>query len=146
MIPIILSGTIRMSIEELPHTADIKIRARAATIEELFSEVFSALMQVMYGSDRNGSVSREIRIEAVDPESLLTDFLSEVLFISEVDGLVFAKADIQTDGRHLFAQLDGELFDPGRHSGGTEVKGISYSGMSVQNDGNGYMVDIVFDV
>jgi len=135
-----------MSFEELPHTADIKIRACAATPGELFSDVFTALMQVMYGTDRSGGISREITIEAPDSESLLADFLSEVLFISEVDGLVFQKADIRIDGSRLVARLDGEPFDPARHSGGTEVKGISYSGMSVKKDENGYMVDIVFDV
>ena len=135
-----------MSFEELPHTADIKIRARAGTPGELFSEVFTALMQVMYGTDRSGGTSREIHIEAPDSESLLTDFLSEVLFVSEVDGIVFSKADVQISGLRLSARLDGEPFDPARHSGGTEVKGISYSGMSVQKDANGYMVDIVFDV
>ena len=135
-----------MSFEELPHTADIKIRARAGTLEELFSEVFSALMLIMYGTDRSGGTSREIFMEAPDSESLLTDFLSEVLFVSEVEGLVFLKADVRIDGLRLSARLDGEPFDPARHSGGTEVKGISYSGMSVQKDANGYMVDIVFDV
>ncbi|WML66662.1 MAG: Protein archease [Methanoregula sp. SKADARSKE-2] len=135
-----------MSFEELPHTADIKIRARAATLGELFSDVLAALMQVMYGIDRSGGISREITIEAPDSESLLTDILSEVLFVSEVDGLVFQKAEIRIDGSRLFARFDGEPFDPARHSGGTEVKGISYSGMSVKKDENGYMVEIVFDV
>jgi SHS2 domain-containing protein len=29
---------------------------------------------------------------------------------------------------------------------GTEVKGISYSGLAITRDANGYMLDIVFDV
>ena len=41
-----------MSIEEIPHTADIKIRVRAPTLESLFSETFKALMQVLYGKKR----------------------------------------------------------------------------------------------
>ena len=40
-----------MSFEEISHTADVKIRARANTLEALFSETFKALMQVMYGED-----------------------------------------------------------------------------------------------
>ena len=135
-----------MSFEELSHTADIKIRARAETLPELFSDIMSALMQVMYGTTRSGGISREIRIESPDTESLLTDFLSEVLFVSEVDGLVFSKAEIETNGRYLVALLDGEPFDPAKHSGGTEVKGISYTGLAVSHDTNGYMVEIVFDV
>jgi len=44
------------------------------------------------------------------------------------------------------AELTGEQFDPLRHSGGSEVKGISYSGLAIMHDKNGYMLEIIFDV
>jgi SHS2 domain-containing protein len=135
-----------MSFEEISHTADVKIRARALTIDALFTDAFLALMQVMYGTDRKVGIIKEIRIESDTIESLLCDFLSEVLFIAEVNGLVFSRADITIDGLHLSAVLNGESFDALRHSSGTEVKGISYSGLVIQKDANGYMLDIIFDV
>jgi SHS2 domain-containing protein len=135
-----------MSFEEISHTADVKIRVHAPTLEALFSETFIALMQVMYGPNRAGGIPREIRIESSDNESLLADFLSEVLFISEVESLVFLDACISIDGLRLTAELTGEPFDPVRHSGGCEVKGISYSGLAVTHEANGYMLDIIFDV
>lgn len=135
-----------MSFEEIPHTADVKIRARALTHDALFTDAFLALMQVVYGTDRKGGLIKEVQIESDNAESLLCDFLSEVLFIAEVEGLVFSRADITIDGLHLSAVLDGEPFDPKRHSSGTEVKGISYSGLVIQKDANGYMLDILFDV
>ena len=139
-----------MSFEELPHTADIRIRARAPTLDALFSDVLDALMQVMYGPARfpagDPVIERSVDLSSPDMESLLADFLSEVLFLSEVDGLVFPKAVITITGLHLSAVLHGEPFNPQKHSGGTEVKGISYTGLAVQKDANGYMVDIVFDV
>lgn len=135
-----------MSFEEIPHTADIKMRVRAPTLESLFSETFKALMQVLYGKNRTGGVIRDIRVESTDNESLITDFLSEVLFMSEVENLVFADARININGSILTAQLTGEQFDPLRHSGGSEVKGISYSGLAIMHDKNGYMLEIIFDV
>lgn len=135
-----------MSFEEVPHTADVKIHATALTLEALFSETFKALMQVMYGTTRGCGTGREIRIESTDNESLLADFLSEVLYLSEVEGLVFSDARIRINGFSLIAEVDGEPFDPARHSGGTEVKGISYSGLAIMHDANGYMLDIIFDV
>jgi SHS2 domain-containing protein len=135
-----------MSFEEISHTADIKIRVRAPTLESLFSETLNALMQVLYGTDRRGGIQKEIQVESPDNESLLLDFLSEVLFVSEVESLVFFDAGISIHGSHLSAELSGEPFDPNRHSGGSEVKGISYSGLSITNDANGYMLDIIFDV
>ena len=135
-----------MSFEEIPHTADVKIRARAPDCAGLFCEAFRALMQVMYGDDRLGGISRTIDLSAPDRESLLCDFLSEALYISEVESLVFRQADVHLDGESLHAVLDGEPFDPARHARGTEVKGISYSGMSIAQDAKGYMLDILFDV
>lgn len=135
-----------MSFEEISHTADVKIRARAQTPNALFTEAFLALMQVVYGTDRKGGIIKKISIESDNIESLLCDFLSEVLFIAEVDGLVFSQAEIKINGLHLTAILNGESFDPRRHSSGTEVKGISYSGLVIQKDTNGYMLDILFDV
>jgi SHS2 domain-containing protein len=136
-----------MNFIELPHTADVKIRASASTLDDLFGEACMAMMQVMFGSDRkSGGVFRSVDLTSMDTESLLLDFLSEVLYVSEVDGLVFARAAVTIDGQHLHAILDGELFDPTRHNTGTGVKGISYSGLLIRQYANGYMLEIVFDV
>jgi SHS2 domain-containing protein len=135
-----------MSFEELPHTADVKIRVHANTTGALFSDACMALMQVMYGNDRRPGTIKEISLDAPDIESLLSDFLSEVLYITEVDCFVIAKVNVTIAGLHLKAVLDGELFDPLRHNKGTEVKGISYSGLVIQKEPGGYMLEILFDV
>jgi SHS2 domain-containing protein len=135
-----------MSFEEISHTADVKIRAHAPTLEALFTDAFLALMQVVYGTDRNEGTIKEIQLESDNIESLICDFLSEVLFIAEVEGLVFSRVEVTIEDLHLVAVLHGESFDPVRHSSGTEVKGISYSGLVIQKNTNGYMLDILFDV
>jgi SHS2 domain-containing protein len=135
-----------MTFFEVPHTADVRIHATAPTPGALFREAAAALMQVMYGPDRKGGTQRKIALDAEDRESLLRDFLSEVLFVSEVDGLVFADAEVRISDNHLEATLDGEPFNRDRHALGTEVKGISFSGLAIVHDANGYMLDIVFDV
>ncbi len=135
-----------MSFEELPHTADVKIRVLADTTGALFSDACMALMQVMYGNDRRPGTTKEISLDAPDIESLLFDFLSEALYISEVDDFVIAHAEVTIEGLHLKATLDGELFDPLRHNKGTEVKGISYSGLVIQKELGGYTLEILFDV
>ncbi len=135
-----------MSFEELSHTADVRIRVLAPTLDLLFADAFCALMETVFGEDRLGGWVKEIHLEATDTETLLMDFLSEVLFICEVEGRVFRNAAVRTDGRSLTAVLDGEPFDRVRHAKGTEVKGISYSGLAITHDENGYKLDILFDV
>lgn len=139
-----------MSFSELPHTADVRIRAQSGTLEGIFSDLTDALMQVMYGKFAPGApeehVRKELSVTGDDTGSLLFNYLSEVLFVTDVDRIVFTRAEICITGNVLQAILLGEPFDPSRHSGGTEVKGISYSGLTVRNDANGYMAEIVFDV
>jgi SHS2 domain-containing protein len=137
---------ILMSFEELSHTADVRIRVRAPTLDLLFSDAFQSMMQTLFGKSRAGGLKRKLSLESQDCETLLMDFLSEVLFICEVEGLVFSHADVTISKNSLTAVLDGEPFDRTRHAEGTEVKGISYSGLSITQDTNGYMLDILFDV
>jgi SHS2 domain-containing protein len=135
-----------MSFEELPHTADILVRVRGTTLDELFSESARALMEILYGSSRHGSAVRGISLSTADINSLLIGFLSELLCIAETERFVIARARVSVRGTSLHASLSGEPFSPERHSEGTEVKGISYSGVAIQQEKEGYRVDILFDV
>jgi SHS2 domain-containing protein len=135
-----------MTFEEIPHTADILIRVSARTLAEIFSESATALMTVMYGNPGNGHETREIAVSADDISLLLVYFLSELLFVSESERLVFSTCTVKLTGTSLVANLTGERFDPERHGGGTEVKGISYSGVAIERNPGGYQVDILFDV
>ncbi len=135
-----------MSYEELDHTADIRLRVRSQTLDSLFGETAEAMMKIVYGESRPGNEARTIELDAENTEELLIDFLSEVLFLSEVDYLVFSSIDVNLASNHLRALLVGEPFDPERHRGGTEIKGISYSGLKIVKGDEGYVLDILFDV
>lgn len=139
-----------MSIEELEHTADLRFRVRAPTLEELFGEALRALMETMYG-ETGGPVQTgcTIAISAADRDALLHDFLSEALYLAETDNLVFSGAEISiVEGNpwSLQAILRATPFDTARHSGGTEVKGIAYFDLSIAEVDGGFRLDIVFDV
>jgi SHS2 domain-containing protein len=135
-----------MSYEELDHTADIRLRVRSPTADSLFAETAMAMMEIVYGESRPGTIERTIELEAGNSENLLLDFLSEVLYLSEVDYIVFSAATVHITGNSLKAHLSGEPFDPERHRGGTEIKGISYSGLRIVKEDEGYVLDILFDV
>ena len=135
-----------MSFEELEHTADIRIRVKALTIEELFSDAARALMTVMYGTISPGNIRRHIEMDAEDLISLLQGFLSELLFISEVEGLVISGAEVRIAGTHLSADLISEPFFREKHSGGREVKGISYSDLTIAREHDSYILEVIFDV
>lgn len=135
-----------MSFEELEHTADARFRIRAASLAELYSEAARALMDVMYGRPGEDGQEREIEVDAHDPESLVFAFLSEVLFISEVEGFVVSRADVTVSDTKAKGILHGEPFSPERHCGGRGVKGISFSDLSLRREDDSYILDVIFDV
>jgi SHS2 domain-containing protein len=136
-----------MSYEELEHTADVRVRVKAFTMGGLFAEAARVLMIVMYGNDiRPGIEVRTITLKAPDRVALMQEFLSEVLFLSEVDNLVFSSCEVSFSGSCLNARLIGESFHPDRHRGGMEVKGISYSGLRIFKEGGECILDIILDV
>jgi len=78
-----------MTFVELEHTADVMIRVSARSYEELFLEAARALMTVMYGATAEGTVCCDVNVDSADQEGLIHDFLSEVLYLSEVNSIVF---------------------------------------------------------
>lgn len=138
-----------MSFEELEHTADVLMRVRGADLAELFAEAGRAMFHVMYGPPcEDKGVERRIEIEAENLESLLIDYLSELLFVTEVENTVFCTFDVDLrGGTRLSAVLRGEPFDPpARHSAGALIKGISYFGLEIVKEEEGYVVEIIFDI
>ncbi|WOF16059.1 archease [Methanoplanus sp. FWC-SCC4] len=135
-----------LPFEELDHTADFLFRCKGNSIEELFSASASAMFSIMFEDRKNQNVIREFTVSADSYESLLLDFLSELLFISEVDGIVFSDVSVKLNDKSLFASAVGEYFDKSRHMGGSEIKGISRSGIVIKKNEGLYQVDIIFDV
>jgi SHS2 domain-containing protein len=134
-----------MTIEELTHTADVRIRVKAPSIAVLFTEAARGMMRVMYGGCDRGTVTEELALDADDLEELLHDFLSELLYLSDVREMVYCSFQVRIDRTHLVAILEGIPFDRERHQG-TEIKGVSYYGLQIVKEGESYATDILFDV
>ncbi len=116
------------------------------TTEELFSEAAGALFSIMFPSCRPGNAHQAFTLSADSYEALLGKFLSEIIYYAEVECEGYTSADVRINGFTLEARLSGEPYDPARHAGGTEVKGISRSGMKIEKTMRGYETDILFDV
>ncbi|MDT8357554.1 MAG: archease [Methanomicrobiaceae archaeon] len=136
-----------MPFEELEHTADVRIRVRGEGLEELFSEAARALSHVIFGgAARDRGVTHHFTLEGEISESLLAEFLSELLFLLDAEGIAFSRVEVELGEKGLSAVVHGEPVDPDRHSEGAGVKGISYSGLKIIKQGEEYVVDILLDV
>ncbi len=135
------------------HTADVQARCWGRTLEEAYNQTAYSLMATITPDLKriSSNIEKKIKIEAEDKEALLFDFLSELLYIFDVDELVFntIKVQIIKESEDLFvlnALLRGEKFDVTKHEIGIEVKAITYSFMEIAESKNKVEISIVFDI
>ncbi|MFX1324448.1 MAG: archease [Promethearchaeota archaeon] len=135
------------------HTADVKVRAWGKTLEEAFSQAALSLMTTITPNLEKitPKIEKEITIESEDKYALCIDFLTEFLFLFDVEDLVFKSISVDSikkaQNRYkLIASAKGEQFDRNKHEIGTEVKAITYSFMNIEEKKNKVEINIVFDI
>lgn len=137
--------------EYLEHTADAKFKAYGKTLEEAFENAAEAMLNVMINTSKVDCVQREaVVVNAPEIDELLVEWLSELLFLFEVDFLAFGKFEVESitekNGKfELSGYACGEEIDLGKHEIDTEVKAVTYNDLKVEENKNGYMVQVTVD-
>ena len=137
----------------LDHTADVSVEIIGRNLEQAFEQTAYSLMYTITPNLNliTPQVEKKITIDAEDKEALLFDFLTEFLYLFDVEGLVFNQINVQQIKKiknHYFlkAIIKGEKFDKNKHKLGTEVKAITYSFMKIEEKKEEVKINIVFDV
>jgi SHS2 domain-containing protein len=136
--------------EFIPHTADIAVRLRAASLGGLFESAAAAFTEAVTS---RGTVqarqSRAISLDAPETDLLLVDWLEELLFLFETEDLLVARAEAEVDvgaRARLRATIHGERRDPARHAVKVLIKAVTYHGLKVERTDEGYAATIIFDI
>ena len=138
--------------EYLEHTADIKFLAYGRTLEELFENAALAMFNVMIDTSKvSGETAREVFLKSSDLEFLLVDWLSELLYLFEVDEIVFRKfqvKEIRDEGSEytITARASGEKFYPESHPFETEIKAVTYNQLEIEKTANSWKAQVVVDI
>lgn len=123
------------SWEHFAHGADIGIRGIGETPAAAFSQALVAIAALMTDPDRvSGAEMATIRCEARDLNDLFYDFVDAVVFEMSTRRMIFVRAEVSIEGARLEAQLFGEPVDRARHEPAVEVKGPTYTQLSVTRD------------
>ena len=139
--------TAPLSIRPLEHTADLGVEIDAPSLEALFAQAAVALGDTLTPIANVGrDLEREVAVENADVELLLVDFLNELLFLFETDGLVVAQARIELEGTRLRATIRGERYDESKHPLRSLVKAVTYHGLRVWQEGERYRAQVLFDL
>jgi SHS2 domain-containing protein len=141
-----------MGVEYLDHTADVGMRARATSVEEVFRRAAVGLFSLMVRVDAvEAARRRPVACRAETLAGLLVEWFGALLAEKDLSGLVFGRFDVEidegADGFGLRGAAWGEPLDPSRHEPGIEVKGISYLGLAVGREPDGdWVAECVVDV
>jgi SHS2 domain-containing protein len=134
--------------EVIEHTADIGLRLRAATLDLLFAEAGRALMGLLFqeGGEVFPVLNHTVQLESADRNTLLVDWLNELLYLASARHLVFVQFDVRLTDNRLVAQIRGETADPARHTPDHEIKAITYHKLKVEQEGQGWMAEVILDI
>jgi SHS2 domain-containing protein len=130
---------------ELDHTADLCLRATGDDLPGLFAHAAQglfALLRCQAGEARQ-PVSRRIALQADDLESLLVDWLNELLYLAERHHEAYERFEVTL----LDAQrLDALALGWDQQRAGRCVKAATFFGLSVSQTAAGYEATITLDV
>jgi len=128
----------------LEHKADLKIKTFGKTKEELFSNMLLAMTESQKATILPQEVRRDFKIKSSDLPSLLVDFLSEVLYLSQVNKEIYKEVKFKefTDD-----EIKGELIGQKVESFGEDIKAVTYHSLDIHQRKDGtWQATILFDV
>jgi len=133
--------------EVIDHTADIGIIARGSDLPVLFSNAAAGMLSLLIEDHATQpGIAREIKLEAVDRETLLVQWLNELLYIIYTESLVLSKFDVLIDANHLVARCAGQYVDLKSPLFKREIKAATYHNLEIAERDGEYSARIIFDI
>lgn len=130
-----------MAYEELRHTADVALRCTSPTLSGLFAAAAEGLASLI-GPPEGELPSFPVSLVAPDPETLLVDWLTELIYHSELSGGTFRRFEVQVSP---ILELEAQVWPAPLCERRWVVKAATYHGLSVTAGPEGYSAEIVFD-
>ena len=134
--------------EIFDHTADIGVIVYGENLKALFENAGEAFFRLITDVRKvRYRVEKRIEIGGETLDRLMVDWLSELLYLHDVESLLFRGFKVESVGEGgLKAVVKGEPFQQGVHVIKTEVKAVTYHRMEVRQENGRWRVQIIFDL
>ena len=138
--------------QEIEHTADRALQVWGNRLPDLFAGAARAMYSLMVNpsspleqslDDLVATDWREVRLESLDREMLLVDWLNELLFLTEMEGLMFVDCRIESVTDTTLAARAGGVSAPVT---GASIKAATFHNLKIVPDETGWSALITFDV
>jgi len=142
----------RRKYEEIDHTADVGLRIYGETLEALLIHAAEGLFYIigsntLLSKSAGQAVTKTIIIESSDLETLLKDWLSELLYLHSSNHCYFNKFSIQSiSDTGLIATVTGFGIPQEQEKEIQDVKAVTYHGLEVAQTDEGFEAQVIFDI
>jgi len=136
----------------LEHTTDAYIEAWGPTLERAFAQAAESFYETMLDLQKIDPVLEEhVRADGHDKKELLYNWLEQLLLVFDIKAMVYTSYDIVIASEEptvfkLRGKVRGEKYDPGKHGAKTEVKGVTYHLMTIEESAKEARVRFILDL
>ena len=129
------------------HPADVGIIAYGADVKQAFANAARGLFNLITElDDVKETLYRDIEVTATDKESLLVEWLNELIYRFDTENIIFKRFVItELNDTRLKGRSYGEKVDNSRHELKTGVKAATYHLLKVDKN-DGCKVQVLFDI
>jgi SHS2 domain-containing protein len=134
--------------EILDHTADIGIIVHGEDLKTLFENAGQGFFHLITDLRKvKRRIERQIKIKGESLDRLMVDWLSELLYLHDVENLLFRGFKVDSVGEDgLKAIVKGEPFQEGVHVIKTEVKAVTYHQIEVRQKNGRWRAQVILDL
>jgi SHS2 domain-containing protein len=134
--------------EELDHPADILLRIRGRSLQDLLLNAARGLIETIVAPDSvDPSTCMDVEVEGYDAESLLVRWLEEIHFRFDADGFVPADVKVvELTDTSVRGVISGEQLDRSRHELRNDIKAVTWHQLEIVEKEDGFEVTILFDL
>jgi len=132
----------------LEHPSDIGILARGTSREEALIEVSKGMTSIMTDPARIRSAEERVfHVTGSDDASQVINWLNEILFYFDSEGLIFADFAVDAwTSQAIDGRAKGEHVEAARHELRTAVKAATYHQFELKETANGWELRVFLDI
>ncbi|MBI5031313.1 MAG: archease [Chloroflexi bacterium] len=135
--------------EEIPHTADWSFRAFGKDLRELFENAAFAMFslegmrETFRARDASRERARKIEVNGIDYESLIVNWLTELLWLQESNRETYHRFEIDSLSQ---TELRAQVFGAPYETLDKIIKAVTYHNLKIEQTSEGWQVTVVVDV
>ena len=133
--------------EQIDISGDVGLRISGQSLEELFENAAEGLFELITDQTKISEKEiREIHVVADNSESLLVQWLNELIFLFDTYNLVGKSFSVSIHGNSLKAEISAGIFDPAISESRLLIKAATYHNISLKQVNSIWRAEIIFDI